>query len=118
MRDCRMCASDERTATCIDYRAKKNSPASIHARTQRETHVQSLKVLAHFEHELLGAFLSLWETVVWFVCLRQREQRHGRRSQGEQTSNVLRVGVSFQLARLTREGMDQQTRSTSPSAYI
>ena len=59
---------------------------------ERSTYIQSLKVFAHFEHELLGAFLSLGEVIVGPVRLWQREERYGRRSEGEQASNVLRSG--------------------------
>lgn len=94
MRDCRTCASDDRMATCIDCPV---AVAVVHQeRARRETYVQSLKVLAHFEHKLLGAFLALWKAVVGSVRLWQREQRDGRRSQREQSSNVL--GGSVQLA--------------------
>ena len=98
MRDCRMCASDERMATCIDCKVGIVTTCFMfRGRTQgggreKTTYIQSLKVFAHFEHELLGAFLSLGEVVVGPVRLWQREERYGRRSEGEQASNVLRGG--------------------------
>lgn len=71
MRDCRMCASDERIATCIDCQVAMTT--YWHERA-KGTHLQSLKVLTHFEHELLGTFVALGEVIVGSVRLWQREE--------------------------------------------
>lgn len=77
MRDCRMCASDERMATCIDCKVAMticSENECVSGGEREDTHIQSLKVFADFQHELLGAFLSLREVIVGSVRLWQREE--------------------------------------------
>jgi hypothetical protein len=80
IRDWRMCASEERRAIWMDCRGLhiNNLHRAFHTREMGKwkvfnvkavTHVQPLKVLANFEHELLRAFFALRETIFTVVRL-------------------------------------------------
>jgi hypothetical protein len=75
MREWRICASEERRVPWTDYVAAQRA-AGLDGRKARgkKAHVQTLKVLAHFEHKLLRSFLALREVVAWRVRLGESEQ--------------------------------------------
>ena len=71
MRECLICARDDRIATCIDWQAHQDPSSMIVAWLAKNinTHVEALEVLADLEHELFRPFVSLWKAIVRAVCL-------------------------------------------------